>query len=47
MQKAYDQSGHLCLGVTGLAITDAMDGERDPARLAALAHPRIEPAATP
>ena len=30
-------------GVSGLAITDAiLDGERDPARLAALAHPRIK-----
>ena len=32
-----DLSGH-----SGLVITDAiLDGERDPARLAALAHPRI------
>ena len=32
-----DLTGH-----TGLAITDAiLAGERDPARLAALAHPRI------
>ena len=49
MQKAYDQMNvHIhhaisdLTGVTGLAITDAiLDGERDPARLAALAHPRI------
>lgn len=49
MQKAYDQMNvHLhhaisdLSGHTGLAITDAiLDGEHDPARLAALAHPRI------
>ena len=49
MQKAYDQMNvHIhhaisdLTGLTGLAITDAiLDGERDPARLAALAHPRI------
>ena len=50
MQKAYDQMNvHLhhaisdLTGVSGLAITDAiLDGERDPARLAELAHPRIK-----
>ena len=49
MQKAFDQMNvHLhhaisdLSGHTGLAITDAiLDGERDPACLAALAHPRI------
>jgi len=49
MHKAYDQMNiHIhhaisdLTGLTGLAITDAiLDGERDPARLAALAHPRI------
>ena len=49
MQKAFDQMNvHIhhaisdLTGVTGLAITDAiLAGERDPARLAALAHPRI------
>ena len=50
MQKAYDQMNvHLhhaisdLTGLSGLAITDAiLDGERDPARLAELAHPRIK-----
>ena len=50
MQKAYDQMNvHLhhaisdLSGLSGLAITDAiLDGERDPARLAELAHPRIK-----
>ena len=50
MQKAFDQMNvHLhhaisdLTGLSGLAITDAiLDGERDPARLAALAHPRIK-----
>ena len=50
MQKAFDQMNvHLhhaisdLTGVSGLAITDAiLEGERDPARLAALAHPRIK-----
>ena len=50
MQKAYDQMNvHLHhaisdrTGLSGLAITDAiLDGERDPARLAELAHPRIK-----
>ncbi len=49
MQKAYDQMNvHLhhaisdLTGQTGMAITDAiLAGERDPERLAALAHPRI------
>ena len=49
MQKAFDQMNvHLhhaisdLTGHSGLAITDAiLAGERDPARLAALAHPRI------
>ena len=49
MQKAFDQMNvHLhhaisdLSGHTGMAITDAiLAGERDPARLAALAHPRI------
>ena len=50
MQKAFDQMNvHLhhaisdLTGLSGLAITDAiLEGERDPARLAALAHPRIK-----
>ena len=50
MQKAYSQMNvHLhhaipdLPGVTGLAITDAiLEGERDPARLAALADRRIK-----
>ena len=50
MQKAFDQMNvHLhhaisdLTGLSGLAITDAiLGGERDPARLAALAHPRIK-----
>ena len=50
MQKAFDQMNvHLhhaisdLTGYSGLAITDAiLDGERDPARLAELAHPRIK-----
>ena len=50
MQKSYDQMNiHLhhaisdLTGVTGMAITDAiLGGERDPARLAALAHRRIK-----
>ena len=50
MQKAFDQMNvHLhhaisdLTGHTGLAITDAiLAGERDPARLAELAHPRIK-----
>ncbi len=49
MQKAFDQMNihvHHAIsdltGYTGLAITDAiLAGERDPSRLAALAHPRI------
>ena len=49
MQKAFDQMNvHLhhaisdLTGHSGLAITDAiLAGERDPACLAALAHPRI------
>lgn len=49
MQKAFDQMNvHIhhaisdLTGMTGLAITDAiLDGERDPGRLASLAHPRI------
>ena len=50
MQKSYDQMNiHLhhaisdLTGVTGMAITDAiLGGERDPARLAALAHRGIK-----
>ena len=50
MQKAFDQMNvHLhhaisdLTGLSGLAITDAiLDGERDPARLAELAHPRTK-----
>ena len=50
MQKAFDQMNvHLhhaisdLTGLSGLAITDAiLGGERDPARLAELAHPRIK-----
>ena len=50
MQKAFDQMNvHLHhtisdpTGDSGLAITDAfLGGERDPTRLAALAHPRIK-----